>query len=354
MKIKTLISRLVDKVSDFYRYLISPCGNSSKFLQNIISLNIAFLSIVFAFYIAVSTYFTPQLKQLEIERDLQFNRMLVSLDKLNYGVANPSKNMQYYKNDTLNIDKITLSIMGMSSWASKIFEDRNHYSIEELTLASFQYIDTLKLISLISNYPILNLHIEKDSTVKQIVRGQNYIPYNNKLFIDIDNFFRTIRLYKQVYLKKDLKLIEFCSGCPFFVGADSTGKKDYTWVYKELDSLNQAYEQNPTYLTKKSIKYFEETIQRNKSQLSRYSNFYENIDSVYKTFIVDISELNFKEALFKNILSSLKKLNKLIIFIFIFNIIFPLIFFNIHLNGRIALLYLLAGFIPYIFLIKVC
>lgn len=352
MRIKKHILKIANHLGDVYYKLFSPWGDSQKIFQNTISINIAFLSIVLAFYIAVSTYFTPQLKQLEIERDLEFNRMLVSIDKLIYGGTSAAKNQQYYLNDTLNIEKIELSLMSMSSWASKIYDNRNHYPIEEVVLAAHRYIDTLRLISLISNQPILHLPVEKDSTVKQIIRGQNYIPYSDKLFLDIDRFLRITRLHEQVYFGKDVRLIEYCADFPFFVGTDSTGKKSYTWVHRELDSLNSAFKQNPNYLTQTHIRHFEESIQRNKYQLSGYSNFYQNIKSIYDTYIIKISELNFKVALYKDILLSLKQFNGIIILIFIINIIFPSILFNVNCNGKFALIYFLAGIIPYWILIK--
>lgn len=333
----------------FFNGLKRRSNHSKDIVKNIISLNIAFLSIVLAYYVAVTSYYSPQIKVAESDRDLFFNHMLNTFDEVNLNGAIPSKSMHYYKNDTLDIEKISSAIGRMSSLAANIYKKKESYEVKDLVIFSWQYMDTLRLIDLIANRPILNLLREQDSSVIRIIPGQNYIPYNDKFFVDISDFLERIDVNAWIGDKNDIRLIEYCSDYSFY---SNSGRTNCTWAHEKLDSLRDAYKLNPDYKTQRRIQFWEEDIKENKTRLSRYNNFYDALNSTYKTYIIELSEMNYKLSLFKNILTKLKNIHPFIIWIFVMNLLVPIISFNCHWNDKISILWFIGGLIPYLFIVK--
>lgn len=342
---KERLKNILMKIRLGLKYISKQEGNPEKIFQNTITINIAFLSITLAFYIAISSYFSPQLKQVRQDRDLKFNRMLVALDKTISGRVNVKENTKYYNNDTLDIAKISNSIFWTSQMAAKYFDRRDDIPILDLVKASNQYLDTLKLISLISNHLFLN-SLSPTEEKKEI-------SFNQKILSDIENFFLYMRMTEHERLQKDIKLIEYCSRYMYYSGTDSTGMEHIIWVHTSLDSLKREYEKTHNYRTMNVIVFFEEGLSKQIKQLSIYSSFYENIRSINQDYILDINDLSSKILLYENILDNLKKINLSIILIFLFNICIPVLFINTRINDRIAIFHFFIGIIFYFYPIYV-
>ncbi|NQU51642.1 MAG: hypothetical protein HQ522_03790 [Bacteroidetes bacterium] len=325
-------------------------GDSKQIFQNTLSINLNFLTVIIAFYIAITAYFIPQIHQIKLNRDLEFNHMLSEMDSIIPGKTSYKDYPQYYKNDTINIDKISFAITMKALFTSADYEKRNlnYFTLQRLTLKVMEYTDTLKLINLICSNPILNLPIEETD---QIYRGQNYVPFSMKLYKKIDDFIRALVLSELLTMKIDINMILFCSEGTFL---NRRNGESPIWVNSKLDSLKNDQLINPRSNNKSHIDYYEELIQETKNERMIFSKLYENMRHILDTYNFEINKLNFKIKSLEYMVSALNNrfLFYAIVFIFVMNILVPVILSNFYVNFKYALIYMLIGFAPYIFIIK--
>ncbi len=323
--------------------------DSKEILRSIKTINLTFLPILLAFYIAIVAYFIPQTHQIKLNRELEFNHMLSELNNIIPGYTKYEDYPQYYNNDTIDINKISNAIRSKSLFAGEYYVMRNKMPLYRLTEQAMEYTDTLKLINLICSNPILNLS-KKDKT--HIYRGIDYVPFNLKLYHDIDELLRGFHLRNMIFGNDDMQLFLFCSESMFYGG--SNGVQRILVTFSELDSLKNGQLLNPLFKNKSHIDFLEELFLETKNERILLSGLYENIQNILDTYNVEIKKMNFKIMSLENMVFALngKFLIYSIILIFIMNILVPILLSNIQINGKLSLIYMLIGFLPYIFIIK--
>lgn len=330
-----------------YTHLLESVNNSLEqsdiILKNFVQIHTTFFSIVIGLYFALILYLIPQIDQINQSLDLRFNNFLDEIESLHPQHYGYTIREQYFKNDTINFEKITDAIYKSAEMAAIAYDNRKYIPIKEQIMTAWEYRDSLALIVMISRSPMLN------QSFLQIRPGKSYIPYNYDFFKKIDYFLRDIIILEYLHSESDVLLLNEVSNQSTYSGENGS---DMKFAKSSLESLYIEYSKHPSIQTMQAIKFFERGAKQTK-QLSIYLNFYKGIREIKSSIVQEIYELEFKKNIYTKILKNLKSWKLLILFaiILIWNILIPSIFHQLVRTKYFAIIYILLGFIPYIFLI---
>lgn len=294
-------------------------------LAQILSINLAFLSILLAFYIAIVAYFIPQIHQYKLNRELEFNNLLDKMDKIVPGRASSKDYPQYYKNDTVLYGMISYDINIGELHAGHYYLEKEELNMRLLTEEAIKYMNILMPINLICNEPVLGTKLQEHPPYGQRTK----ISFDKNLYHKIERFIRNFCYSKILTYEDGPKLILYT------IEEDVIYDRNWKLTYDEYHIGDSS------------------EIESVKNDRMIFANIYKNFDYILENYCLEITNFNSKIKSYDSIVKTIS--NELLLFailyIFLVNILFPIIIQIYKVSRNFALVYLFISFIPYVIIV---